>query len=66
LDFDGELTTADPDLGSVIAAVVAGIGPRRITPSRAAPFEALARAIAYRSVSGKGRGSSGLLLGEKR
>jgi 3-methyladenine DNA glycosylase/8-oxoguanine DNA glycosylase len=52
LNFEGELTKADPALGHVIAAVVGRIGQQRITPSRAAPFEALVRAIVYQSVSG--------------
>jgi DNA-3-methyladenine glycosylase II len=41
----------------VIAAVVVRIGPQRIAPSRATPFEALARAIVYQSVSGKAAAS---------
>jgi DNA-3-methyladenine glycosylase II len=53
LDFEGELARADPALGRVIAVVVGRIGQQRITPSRAAPFEALVRAIVYQSVSGK-------------
>jgi 3-methyladenine DNA glycosylase/8-oxoguanine DNA glycosylase len=53
LDFEGELTKADPALGRVIAAVVGRIGQQRITPSRAAPFDALVRAIVYQSVSRK-------------
>jgi 3-methyladenine DNA glycosylase/8-oxoguanine DNA glycosylase len=53
LDFEGELTRVDPALGRVIAAVIGRIGQQRITPSPAAPFEALARAIVYQSVSGK-------------
>jgi 3-methyladenine DNA glycosylase/8-oxoguanine DNA glycosylase len=53
LDFEGELTEADAALGHVIAAVVERVGQQRITPSRAAPFEALVRAIVYQSVSGK-------------
>jgi DNA-3-methyladenine glycosylase II len=51
-DVEAELAQADPALARVIAAVVARIGRQRITPSRAAPFEALARAIIYQSVSG--------------
>jgi DNA-3-methyladenine glycosylase II len=53
LDFEAELAKADPALGRAIAAVVGRIGQQRITPSRAAPFEALVRAIVYQSVSGK-------------
>jgi 3-methyladenine DNA glycosylase/8-oxoguanine DNA glycosylase len=53
LDFEGQLTRADPALGRVIAAVVGRIGEQRFTPSRGAPFEALVRAIVYQSVSGK-------------
>ncbi len=52
-DIEEELIGADPDLGRVITAVVAKIGRQRIAPSRAAPFEALVRAIVYQSVSGK-------------
>jgi DNA-3-methyladenine glycosylase II len=52
-DIEAELGQADPALGRVIAAVIARIGRQRITPSRAAPFEALARAIVYQSVSEK-------------
>jgi DNA-3-methyladenine glycosylase II len=52
-DIEAELARADPALGRVIAAVIARIGRQRITPSRAAPFEALARAIVYQSVSGQ-------------
>jgi DNA-3-methyladenine glycosylase II len=48
------LAAADPKLGHVIAAVIARNGPQQITPSRiTSPFEALARAIVYQSVSGK-------------
>jgi DNA-3-methyladenine glycosylase II len=50
-DIEAELGQADPALGRVITAVVARIGRQRITPSRAAPFEALARAVIYQSVS---------------
>src|SRR5690242_16009341 len=52
-DIEAELAKTDPALGHVIAAVIARIGQQRITPSRAAPFEALVRAIVYQSVSGK-------------
>ena len=52
-NFEGELTRADPALGRVIAAVIGRIGEQRITPSRAAPFEALVRAIVYQSISGE-------------
>jgi DNA-3-methyladenine glycosylase II len=51
------LTQADPALGRVIAAVVVRIGQQRIAPSRTTPFEALARAIVYQSVSGKAAAS---------
>ena len=47
------LIRADPALGRLIAAVSARIGPQVIKPSKAAPFEALVRAIVYQSVSGK-------------
>jgi DNA-3-methyladenine glycosylase II len=47
------LIRADPALGRLIAAVSARIGPQAIKPSKAAPFEALVRAIVYQSVSGK-------------
>lgn len=36
---------------------MARIGPQRIAPSRAAPFEALVRAVVYQSVSGKAAAS---------
>jgi DNA-3-methyladenine glycosylase II len=52
-DIEAELAQADPALGRVFAAVIARIGRQRIRPSRAAPFEALARAIVYQSVSGR-------------
>jgi DNA-3-methyladenine glycosylase II len=52
-DIETELAQADPALGRVIAAVIARIGQQRIKPSRAAPFEALARAVIYQSVSEK-------------
>lgn len=52
-NFEDALAAADPELGRVIAAVIARIGPQRIAPSHAIPFEALVRAIAYQSVSGK-------------
>lgn len=48
-----QLAEADPALGRVIATVIARIGPQRIAPSRASPFEALVRAVTYQSVSGK-------------
>lgn len=51
--FEEELTRTDPKLGRVIAAVIARIGRQTIAPSRASPFEALARAVVYQSVSGK-------------
>lgn len=44
---------ADPALGRVIAAVIARVGQQRITRSRATPFEALARAVVFQSISGK-------------
>ena len=47
------LIRADPALGRVIAAVSARIGPQSIKSSKAAPFEALVRAIVYQSISGK-------------
>jgi 3-methyladenine DNA glycosylase/8-oxoguanine DNA glycosylase len=50
-DIEAELAKTDPALGRVINAVIARIGRRRITSSRAPPFEALARAIVYQSVS---------------
>ena len=50
---EAELAQADPALGRVIAAVIARIGVQRIMPSRTTPFEALARAIVYQSVSGQ-------------
>jgi DNA-3-methyladenine glycosylase II len=51
--IENQLTRADPALGRVIAAVIARVGQQRITPSRATPFEALARAVVYQSISGK-------------
>jgi DNA-3-methyladenine glycosylase II len=56
-DVESRLARADPALGRVIAAVVARIGPQRIPPSHATPFEALVRAIIYQSVSGKAAAS---------
>jgi DNA-3-methyladenine glycosylase II len=55
--IERRLTLADPALGRVINAVVARIGPQRIAPSGATPFEALVRAIVYQSVSGKAAAS---------
>jgi DNA-3-methyladenine glycosylase II len=53
-NVEDALAAADPKLGRVIAAVIARNGPQQITPSRVtSPFEALARAIVYQSVSGK-------------
>jgi DNA-3-methyladenine glycosylase II len=51
-NFEKTLTIADPPLGRVIAAVIARIGRQQIIPSPMTPFEALARAIVYQSVSG--------------
>ena len=53
LSDEKRLARADPALGRVIDAVVARIGPQRIEPSKATPFEALVRAVVYQSVSGK-------------
>ncbi|HXP65184.1 MAG TPA: hypothetical protein VN815_06905, partial [Steroidobacteraceae bacterium] len=53
LTRERRLLRADPELGRVIAAVTARIGPQRIKPSKASPFEALVRAVVYQSVSGK-------------
>jgi DNA-3-methyladenine glycosylase II len=47
------LARADVELGLLIAAVATRIGPQRIKPSKAAPFESLVRAVVYQSVSGK-------------
>jgi DNA-3-methyladenine glycosylase II len=55
--IESRLARADPALGRVIDAVVERIGPQRIAPSRATPFEALVRAIVYQSVSGKAAAS---------
>lgn len=55
--IESRLALADPALGRLIHAVIARIGPQRIAPSRAAPFEALVRAIVYQSVSGKAAAS---------
>jgi DNA-3-methyladenine glycosylase II len=52
-DIEAALAKADPELGRVIAAVQARIGAQRMTRSRARPFEALARAIVYQSLSGE-------------
>jgi DNA-3-methyladenine glycosylase II len=52
-DIEAKLALADPKLGRVIEAVIARIGRQGITPSRTSPFESLARAIVYQSVSGK-------------
>jgi DNA-3-methyladenine glycosylase II len=51
--IESRLSLADPALGRVISAVIKRIGPQRMTPSRASPFEALVRAVVYQSVSGK-------------
>jgi DNA-3-methyladenine glycosylase II len=53
INIEAALTKADPELGRVIKAVIARIGPLRVTRSRASPFEALARAIVYQSVAAK-------------
>jgi DNA-3-methyladenine glycosylase II len=53
LSQEGRLLLTDPELGRVMAAVTARIGPQRIKPSKAAPFESLVRAVVYQSVSGK-------------
>jgi DNA-3-methyladenine glycosylase II len=55
--IENRLALADPALGRVIDAVVARLGPQRIAPSRAAPFEALVRAVVYQNVSGKAAAS---------
>lgn len=52
-DIETRLTKADPALGPMIDAVIARKGRQRIVPSRATPFEALARAVVYQSISGK-------------
>ena len=49
--IERRLSLADPALGRVIDAVIARIGPQRIAPSRAAPFEALVRAVVYQSIA---------------
>jgi DNA-3-methyladenine glycosylase II len=51
-DIEKCLARNDPDLARVITAVVARIGPQRIAPSSAKPFEALVRAIVYQGVAG--------------
>jgi DNA-3-methyladenine glycosylase II len=51
-NFEKTLAIADPQLGRVIAAVMARIGRQQIIPSPTTPFEALARAVVYQSVSG--------------
>jgi DNA-3-methyladenine glycosylase II len=55
--IESRLVLADPALGRTINAVIARLGPQRIPPSRTTPFEALARAIVYQSVSGKAAAS---------
>jgi 3-methyladenine DNA glycosylase/8-oxoguanine DNA glycosylase len=55
--IESRLALADPALGRLIDAVIARIGPQRIAPSRATPFEALVRAVVYQSVSGKAAAS---------
>jgi 3-methyladenine DNA glycosylase/8-oxoguanine DNA glycosylase len=52
--IESRLTLADPALGRVIETVIARIGPQRITPSRATPFEALVRAVVYQSIAAAG------------
>jgi DNA-3-methyladenine glycosylase II len=49
--IESRLALADPALGRVIDAVIARIGPQWIAPSRAAPFEALVRAVVYQSIA---------------
>ena len=51
-DIEALLSEADPDLGRVVEAVIARSGRQRIGPSRATPFEALARAVVHQGVSG--------------
>jgi 3-methyladenine DNA glycosylase/8-oxoguanine DNA glycosylase len=51
--IENRLAEVDPALGRVISAVMARIGPQRVTRSRTSPFEALVRAVVYQSVSGK-------------
>jgi DNA-3-methyladenine glycosylase II len=53
LSNEERLVRTDPRLGRIIAAVGVRIGPQTIKPSKAAPFEALVRAVVYQSVSGK-------------
>jgi DNA-3-methyladenine glycosylase II len=57
LTIETRLARADPALGRLIAAVQSRIGPQRIKPSRASPFEALVRAVVHQSVSGKAAAS---------
>jgi len=51
--IEAELAKADPILGRLIKAVVAKSGQKRISSPKFTPFEALARAIVYQSVSTK-------------
>jgi DNA-3-methyladenine glycosylase II len=51
--IENRLALTDPALGRLIDAVITRIGPQRIAPSRAMPFEALVRAVVYQSISGK-------------
>jgi DNA-3-methyladenine glycosylase II len=55
--IEARLTTADPALGRLIAAVANRVGRQQIAPSRTTPFEALVRAVVYQSVSGKAAAS---------
>jgi hypothetical protein len=59
-NFEKALTGADPNLGRVIAAVVARIGQQRINPSKSTPYEALARAVVYQSISA---GAAAIIFG---
>jgi DNA-3-methyladenine glycosylase II len=56
-EFEKILAIADPELGRVIAAVIARIGRQQIIPSRTTPFEALVRAVVYQNISGKAAGA---------
>jgi DNA-3-methyladenine glycosylase II len=56
-NIERRLARSDPALGRLIGAVVARIGPQRLTPARTSPFEALVRAVVYQSIAGKAAAS---------
>ena len=52
-NIESVLAKADPALARAIEAVIARQGPVKLAPSHTPPFEALVRAVAYQSLSGK-------------